>query len=90
MVDGIGKSGTGRIDAQRAALGKAAAAAPVATVANGARSTNVGGAVADLVASGPPVDSDKVAQIRAAIAAGRYPVDPGKIAEAMVALDLPR
>jgi negative regulator of flagellin synthesis FlgM len=90
MLDGIGKSGTGRIDAQRAALGKAAAAAPVGAPANGAKSVGVGGTIADLVASGPPVDSDKVARIRAAIAAGNYPVDANRIAEAMIALDLPK
>jgi negative regulator of flagellin synthesis FlgM len=41
-----------------------------------------------MAASGPPVDMDKVAAIRAAIAEGRYPVDAGKIAERMIALDL--
>jgi negative regulator of flagellin synthesis FlgM len=42
-----------------------------------------------MAASGAPVDSEKVAAIRAAIAEGRYPVDPDKIAEKMLALDLP-
>jgi negative regulator of flagellin synthesis FlgM len=39
---------------------------------------------------GPPVDSDKVAAIRSAIAEGRYPVNPARIAEAMLSLDLPQ
>lgn len=90
MVDGIGRTGTGRIDAQRAAPGKAAAAAPAGVPANDVRPAGVGSAIADLVSSGPPVDSDKVAQIRAAIAAGGYPVDPARIAAAMIDLDLPR
>ena len=42
-----------------------------------------------LVKAGAPVDAAKVAAVRAAIAEGRYPVDPRAIAEAMVALDLP-
>jgi negative regulator of flagellin synthesis FlgM len=45
--------------------------------------------VFELVAGGPPVDSARVAAIRAAIAEGRYPVDPEKIAERMLALDFP-
>jgi len=46
--------------------------------------------VLDLVAEGPPIDSAKIEAIRSAIASGRYPVDPEKIAERMIALDLPR
>jgi len=37
---------------------------------------------------GPPVDMKKIATIRSAIAEGNYPVDPQKIAEQMIALDL--
>jgi negative regulator of flagellin synthesis FlgM len=44
---------------------------------------------ADLAAAGPPVDSAKVAAIRAGIADGSYKVDPEAIAAAMIALDLP-
>jgi negative regulator of flagellin synthesis FlgM len=45
--------------------------------------------VAELAAAGPPVDAAKVAAIRAAIAEGRYPVDPDKLAASMLAIDLP-
>jgi negative regulator of flagellin synthesis FlgM len=41
-----------------------------------------------MAAAGAPVDADKVAAIRAAIAEGRYPVDPEKIARSMIELDL--
>ena len=37
---------------------------------------------------GPPVDMKKITAIRTAIAEGSYPVDPEKIAEQMIALDL--
>ena len=35
--------------------------------------------------SKPPVDEERVAQLRAAIEQGRYPLDPRKTAEAMIA-----
>jgi len=47
-------------------------------------------AVAMLASQGVPVDMKLVNAVRAAIAEGRYAVDPAKIAEAMLASDLPR
>ena len=44
---------------------------------------------ARLAAEGAPVDVDRVAAIKSAIAAGNYPVNPAVIAEKMIALDLP-
>lgn len=87
MIDGVGKGMTGRIDSARA--GAAAPSNPVAGVSAEGQQGQVASAVFDLVASGPPVDSAKVARIRAAIADGRYPVDADRIAERMIALDLP-
>jgi negative regulator of flagellin synthesis FlgM len=88
MIDGVGKSGAGRIDASRGA-GQSTPAGRVAGASAGDRQNGVASAVFDLVAEGPPVDHGKVAEIRAAIAAGRYPVDADRIAERMIALDLP-
>jgi negative regulator of flagellin synthesis FlgM len=42
-----------------------------------------------MASAGAPVDAAKVAAVRAAIAEGRYPVDPAKIADSMLALDMP-
>jgi negative regulator of flagellin synthesis FlgM len=42
-----------------------------------------------MAAEGAPVDMDRVAAIKAAIASGNYPVDPAAIADKMLALDLP-
>ena len=42
------------------------------------------------LAAAPPVDAAKVAALRSQIVAGTYTVDPGKIADRMIALDLPR
>ena len=88
MIDGVGKSGTGAIGAGRAEKGSGLApvAGPAARGADGA----VQSAVLGLVAGGAPVDSAKVAAIRSAIAEGRYPIDADRIAERMMALDLPR
>ncbi|GLV21773.1 hypothetical protein TomMM35A_16290 [Sphingobium sp. TomMM35A] len=44
---------------------------------------------ARMAAEGAPVDMDRVAAIKAAIASGNYPVDPAAIADKMLALDLP-
>jgi negative regulator of flagellin synthesis FlgM len=89
MIDGVGKSGgAGRIDFNRSASAKAPAAVGGRTSASG-KASSAGSTVADLVAAGPPVDSEKVAAIRAAIQSGNYPVDPQKIAERMLEFDLP-
>lgn len=91
MINGIGKSGTGRIELQRAGESQgAAAAASVGSPAAEGRSGGVGGVVSALVSQGAPIDGDKVAAIRAAIAEGRYSVDPDAIAERMIAADLGR
>ena len=41
--------------------------------------------VAAPVQSGPPVDTDRVAEIRSALRDGTYPLVPTKIADAMIA-----
>jgi negative regulator of flagellin synthesis FlgM len=91
MIDGIGKGGAGRIELSRSPAGQAAAAAaPVGSPGASGRSAGLGGAVAYLVALGPPVDTDKVSALRTAIAEGRYRVDPDAIADRMIAADLSR
>ncbi|BAK65980.1 MULTISPECIES: flagellar biosynthesis anti-sigma factor FlgM [Sphingobium] len=42
-----------------------------------------------MAGQGAPIDSARIASIKQAIASGNYPVDPGKIAEKMLDLDLP-
>lgn len=91
MIDGIGKSGTGRIELARSPAGQGASAAAAAGVPSGSsRPGGLSGAVADLVALGPPVESEKVAVLRQAIAEGRYRADPEAIADRMIAADLGR
>jgi negative regulator of flagellin synthesis FlgM len=42
-----------------------------------------------MAAQGAPVDTARISRIKQAIASGNYPVDPDKIAEKMLDLDLP-
>lgn len=88
MIDGVGKGGAGRIDLARQEKG--AAVSPVKGQGQRAAAGTVKSAVLELVASGPPVDAGKVEAVRAAIQGGRYPVDPRRIAQRMLDVDLPR
>lgn len=90
MIDGIGKTGSaGRIDLARASLERSAATGKTGDALSQDAVAAPSTPAAEMAASGAPVDAAKVAAIRAAIAEGRYPVDPEKIAERMLALDLP-
>ena len=85
MIDGVGKSGSEPDRARartpsRAALGRRRRRSASRRQSRRASAS----AVSELVSAGAPVDSAKVAAIRAAIAEGRYPVDPDKIAERMI------
>lgn len=89
MINGIGKGGTGRLELVR---GSPERGASVGKSSEPLSQRNVFGAsstVAEMASEGAPVDAGKIAAIRAAIAEGRYPVDPEKIAARMVELDLP-
>ncbi len=89
MIDGIGKAGAGRLGLVR---GSTERGAPVGQAGGSLSQSGASGAsnpVAAMASQGAPVDSAKVAAVRAAIAEGRYPINPDKIAAAMIDLDLP-
>lgn len=88
MIDGVGKAGAGRLELVRSSVERGAS---VEKSGNPAARREVSGpwSLAAEMASGAPIDSAKVAAVRAAIAEGRYPVDPEKIAARMIELDLP-
>ena len=88
MIDGIGK-GTAASPARATAVERTGAVPRAATRTPGeARVT--GSLYADLAAAaGPPFDAERVREISAAIAEGRYRIDPERVAAAMLALDLP-
>lgn len=57
---------------------------PVSSVDQVVLSGGVGGAqIAELAEKGPPFDIERVSRIREALAEGRYPVDAGRIADAI-------
>lgn len=89
MIDGIGKTGAGRLELVRGSVGRAQSVGRTSDSLSQRDVAGPGSAIAELASAGAPVDADKVAEIRAAIANGRYPVDPEKIAASMLALDLP-
>jgi negative regulator of flagellin synthesis FlgM len=88
MIDGIGKASGGRLELVRGSLDRSSS---VGKAGEAAANRAVGGpwSLAAEMAAGAPVDAAKVAAIREAIADGRYPVDPKKIAQSMLELDLP-
>lgn len=92
MINGIGSSGNGRVDLNRTDSARRNVATPSTQPAGAApataseRASSTGAGIASL---GAPIDAEKIAAIRAAIAEGRYPVNPQAIAEKMIALDLP-
>lgn len=88
MIDGVGNKGVGRLDLQRGQVGRSQAASKSDDALGQDTIAAPGNLLADL-AAGPPINAEKIAALKAAIAEGRYPVDPEKIAERMIALDLP-
>lgn len=85
MINRIGDSKTGRIAGAPVAAERATAPAKTGDAAKAKAGASVS-TVAEMVAKGPPIDTTKIAVIKAAIAQGHYPVDPIRIAEGMIAL----
>jgi negative regulator of flagellin synthesis FlgM len=89
MINSVGQGISSAIGANSLReSGKARGAAATGSSVSAAASTSAS-PVARMAAEGAPVDLDRIAQIKAAIASGNYPVDPDAIAERMIALDLP-
>lgn len=73
----------------------AAAPAQPARASTNAAATGTGpanvaqaGGLAQALAASPPVDLDRVVRVKQAIADGTYPIEPGTIADSMIALRL--
>lgn len=89
MINSIGQNLGAAIEASRLREGgkTRAPASPGGPVASSV--ANSASPAARLAAEGAPVDMDRIAAIKSAIASGNYPVNPDAIAERMIALDLP-
>lgn len=84
MIDPVHSQATGAVGrTTTTASASVAAVAPEASgaPASGAAIRTTAQTVADL---GPPVDADRVATLKAAIADGSYSINPGKIADALI------
>ncbi len=89
MIKSVGQNMSAAIEASRLRdSGKTRGATDKASVGVSSFSASASPA-ARMAAEGAPVDMDRVAAIKAAIASGNYPVDPAAIADKMLALDLP-
>ena len=86
MVESISAKGVTANDLRVAPVIRAPTPAPAQAVASPA-SPALAGIARDMAAS-PPVDVDRVAQIKAAIASGTYPILPETIADRLIALKL--
>ena len=85
MVHPVSTSGIAKTRA--VAASKAEVGQPLADVSVPAISVSpslLSRMVHDLTEQGPPVDFAKIAQLRQAIATGRYHVDPRSVARAMI------
>jgi flagellar biosynthesis anti-sigma factor FlgM len=81
MVNPVGRSGIGPLDPMRTS--------PKAPVTRDARVDGSATPASRFARLGPPIDVNRVGEIRAAIANGSYTVDADRLAAAMLALDLP-
>lgn len=96
MIDGINGGGgplRGLFTARNLPAAETAASDPGQPVRRVAGSAPAGGsriapkALVKELASAPPVNAARVAELRAALQAGRLPIDPDAIAGAMLKLD---
>lgn len=88
MVDSIGIT-SGSITRVTPSVAAAAPAAPVAPVKQQATETpEAPKALAQALSAEPPIDAERVARIKKAIADGTFPILPSKIADRLLALKL--
>jgi negative regulator of flagellin synthesis FlgM len=91
MINGVGSSSQTRIgqakDSGKIGVTTETAAVSATDTETGAKPMTL---IAALAEAGPPINAEKIQAIRAAIAQGRYPLDPKAIAQKMLDLDLPK
>ncbi len=92
MINSVGQNISSGIEAARlreSGKARGAAATGSATATATASASASASPAARMAAEGAPVDMDRIAAIKAAIASGNYPVNAQAIADRMVELDLP-
>lgn len=86
MVDPIGPKGLTPSDLRVAPVAPAAVAPKVAPVAAPQVQVSPTAQLSGQLAAQPPVDADRVARIKRAIAEGTFPILPATIADSILAL----
>lgn len=89
MINSVGQGIASAISTTSLREGGKTRAAGTTSAAAASASLASASPAARMASEGAPVDMDKIAAIKAAIASGNYPVDANAIAERMIALDLP-
>src|SRR3546814_12402470 len=90
MVESIGQARTSGLNGVKLReAGKGQAGSSIGLDGTAPKIGNAQSPASRMAAEGAPVDMDRVAEIKAAIASGNYPVDPDKIDERMMKLALP-
>jgi negative regulator of flagellin synthesis FlgM len=89
MIKSVGQSISAAIEATRLREGTKTRASSATGSTTASSSASSASPASRMAAEGAPIDMDRIAAIKAAIASGNYPVNPSAIAERMVALDLP-
>lgn len=92
MIDPIGTKVAGATDLRSESVKADAAVAKVAEVARAqpapAQAVTLGAsAAARSLAAAPPVDHERVAQIRKAVQEGRFPLYPATVADRLIAFE---
>ncbi|MBW6532161.1 flagellar biosynthesis anti-sigma factor FlgM [Sphingomonas sp. RRHST34] len=88
MVESVGPSTIKANDLRVASVARVSAPAPAAPLAanNATTATAAPQTLAKSLAAEPPVDGDRVQQIKTAIANGTFPLSPATIADQFIAL----
>ncbi len=89
MINGVGPTVPTRIGQAQDSV-KVGVTAETNAVSTDKTDTSKPLTVATAMAEAAPLDKEKIAAIRSAIAQGRYPLDAKAIAQKMISLDLPR
>lgn len=88
MIDSVGNSGLSNVQRAGSAWVREVASSGGSCAEVAVRGKASGGSIlTDLAAAPPPVQGERVATLRAAIAEGRYVVSAERIAQAMMGTD---
>jgi negative regulator of flagellin synthesis FlgM len=85
MVDPIGAKPVTAVDRHTGPVEPVASQASAPTAAPGGVNASGVATIARQLAAQAPIDPERVAQLKQAIASGRYPIDPEAIADRMIA-----